>query len=332
LEEHFDLAVDVLADLALYPRLDPADVEKEKGVIAEEIRNSEDTPDDRVHDLFADVVWRGHPLGNRILGTVDSVTSFTPEGIADYHGRAYTAPNVLISMAGCFDWERAVATVAEKFAPAKAGRPMGASQVAATGRGATHHAQELAQQYLCVGAAGLPHEHPDRYALALLSTLLGGGMSSRLFQRVREQEGLAYSVFTYADSYTDAGIFCASMSVQPVHGRRAIELTLEEFDRAADQEIPEAELRSVKAQVKGNLLLGLESTTNQMSRLARSEIYAGRYVSVDELIDAIERITAQDVKRVAQQILSRDRLCLVALGGSAERAFLSSDLAPGAAA
>jgi len=332
LEEHIDLAVDVLADLALQPRLDPVEIEREKSVIAEEIHNYEDSPDDRVHDLFAEVVWQGHPLGNRILGTVDSVMGFTREAIAAYHARCYTAPNILVSVAGRFDWGRVVALVAEKFADAPAGSPIRAIEASPNGRGVVHQVKDLAQLYLCIGSAGLPHEHPDRYALVLLSTLLGGGMSSRLFQRVREQEGLAYSVYTYADSYRDAGLFCASMSVQPIHGRRAVQLTLDEFGRAAEERIPDAELASAKAQLKGNLLLGLESTTNQMTRLARSEIYTGRYVPADELIASVDRITAEDVRRVARELLSRDRLSLVALGAQSEKVFEPSDLVPGAVA
>ena len=328
LAEHFDLAVDVLADLALQPRLDSADIEKEKGVIVEEIRNYEDSPDDRVHDLFSEVVWRDHPLGNRILGTIDCVTGFTRGAIETYHARHYTAPNLLVSVAGRYDWNRVVALVEEKLANAPAGPALNAAPVSPNGRGVVHHVQDLAQQYLCIGGAGLPHEHPDRYTLVLLSTLLGGGMSSRLFQRVREQEGLAYSVYTYADSYRDTGLFCASMSVQPMHGRRAVQLTLEEFDRVTRELVPADELESTKAQLKGNLLLGLESTTNQMSRLARAELYAGRYVSVDELIGEIDKITAQDVRRLAGEILSRDRLSLVALGSSFHRDFETSDLAP----
>ena len=332
LEEHLELAVDVLSDLTLRPRLDPVDIDKEKGVIVEEIHNYDDTPDDRVHDLYSELVWRGHPLGNRILGSVDSVTAFTPQAIASYHARHYTAPNILISVAGRFDWERVVAAVSEKFGPAPAGAPLQAAMATPNGRGVSHHVQDLTQLYICVGGAGYRHEHPDRYAMALLSNLLGGGMSSRLFQRVREQEGLAYSVFTYADSYRDAGIFCASMSVQPAHGRRALALTLEEFARVAEEAIPEAELESCKAQLKGNLLLGLESTANQMSRLARSEMYAGRDVPVEEMIAAVERITGADVRRVARELLTRERLCLMALGPGGERLFEASDLVTGAAA
>lgn len=329
LEEHLDLAVDVLSDLTLHPRLDPADVEKEKGVIIEEIRNYEDTPDDRVHDLFSDVVWRGHPLGNRILGTEDSVRAFSNDAIAGYHARHYTAPSLLVSVAGRFDWDRVVSLVESKFAGAPGGEAARLTASAPEGHGVIHHERELAQQYLCVGGAGLPHEHPDRYALVLLSTLLGGGMSSRLFQRVREQEGLAYSVYTYADSYSDAGIFCASMSVQPDHGRQAIRATLEEFDKVGGEGVPDEELRAVKAQLKGNLLLGLESTTNQMTRLARSEIYSGRYVSVDELIAAIDRITEDDVKRLARGVAARERLSLVALGPSDGPPFTPRDLENG---
>jgi predicted Zn-dependent peptidase len=329
LDEHLGLALDVLADLALSPRIDPVDVDKEKSVVVEEIHQYEDTPDDRVHDMFADVVWSGHPLGNRILGSAETVNSFSSEVVAAYHARHYTGPNIVVSLAGNYRWDDVVSLVAEKFGAAPAGTVSPDRNAPPTGRAVHHEVEDLAQQYLCVGAAGLPHEHPDRYALVLLSTLLGGGMSSRLFQRVREQEGLAYSVYTYADSYNDTGIFCASMSVQPAHGRRALSLTLDEFDRVAEEGIPAEELASMKAQVKGNLLLGVESTSNQMSRIARSEIYAGRYVSIDEMIATVDRITAEDLRRLAREVLSRDRLSLVALGSSPDGAFEAADLAAG---
>ena len=326
LEEHLDLAFDVLADLVLRQALDPDEVQKEKAVIVEEIHQYDDTPDDRIHDLFAEVVWRGHSLGKRILGTVGSVNAFTRDAIAAYHASHYTGPQILLSVAGRFDWDRVAALAERHFAPAPPGARPAAAEPAPRGGDVVHHVEDLSQQYLCIGAPGLAHEHPDRYALVLLSTLLGGGMSSRLFQRVREQEGLAYSVYTYADSYNDAGIFCASMSVQPSQGRRAVRLTLDEFRRVAEEGVPAEELRSAKAQLRGNILLGLESTTNQMTRLARAEIYAGRYVAVDELLQAVERITAADVRRIAGTMLARERLSLVALGSSADGSFAASDL------
>lgn len=332
LDEHLDLAVEVLADLVLHPRLDPDDVEKEKKVVLDEIHTYEDTPDERVHDLFADVVWAGHPLGNRILGTRESVQAFTREDVARYHGRRYGARNLLLAIAGRFDWERFVEEVTRRFGDAGPGLRPESNGVEGNGRDVVHHVKDLAQQYLCLGARGLPSQHPDRHALVVLSTLLGGGMSSRLFQRVREQEGLAYSVYTYADFYRDAGIFCAGMNVQPEHGRRAIALTLEEFDRVIQDGVPAAELDSTKAQLKGSLLLGLESTSNRMHRIARNELYEGRFVPLEELVRRVEGVTAQDVQRVASEIIARERLSLVALGPSAGAAFAAQDLTLGDAA
>ncbi|HYJ33966.1 MAG TPA: pitrilysin family protein [Candidatus Binatia bacterium] len=327
LEDHLDLAVDVLADLSLSPRLDPADVAKEKQVVAEEIHNYDDTPDDCVHDLFADVVWNGHPLGNRILGSEASVTAFTPEEVAAYHGRHYTAGNMIVAIAGRFDWPRVVDLVERHFAPAPAGAPPAPPRAAnGAGREVVHHVRDLAQQYLCIGAPGLRQEDPDRYALVLLSTVLGGGMSSRLFQRVREQEGLAYSVYTYSDSYEDAGIFCAAMSVHPSQGRKAVRVTLEEFDRIIESGITPEELASAKEQLKGSLLLGLESTSNRMHRIARSILYSGRFLPVDELVRTIDRITAEEVREMAVRVLDRDRLSLVALGADQNGAFSEADL------
>jgi predicted Zn-dependent peptidase len=332
LDEHLDLAVEVLADLVLHPRLDPDDVEKEKKVVLDEIHTYEDTPDERVHDLFADVVWAGHPLGNRILGTRESVHAFTREDVARYHVRRYGARNLLLAIAGRFDWDRFVEEVTLRFGDAGPGQRPESNGVEGNGRDVVHHVKDLAQQYLCLGARGLPSQHPDRHALVVLSTLLGGGMSSRLFQRVREQEGLAYSVYTYADFYRDAGIFCAGMNVQPEHGRRAIALTLEEFDRVIQDGVPPAELDSTKAQLKGSLLLGLESTSNRMHRIARNELYEGRFVPLEELVRRVEGVTAQDVQRVASEIIARERLSLVALGPSAGAAFAAEDLTLGDAA
>jgi predicted Zn-dependent peptidase len=332
LDEHLDLAVEVLADLVLNPRLDPADVEKEKKVVLDEIHTYEDTPDERIHDLFADVVWVGHPLGNRILGTRESVEAFTREEVLDYHARRYGTSNLLIAIAGKFDWDRFLAQVSLRFGRVAPGIPPEPNGVEPNGRDVVHHVKDLAQQYLCIGARGLPSQHPDRHALIVLSTLLGGGMSSRLFQRVREQEGLAYSVYTYADFYRDAGIFCAGMNVQPEHGRRAIALTLEEFERVIREGVPAPELESAKAQLKGSLLLGLESTSNRMNRIARNELYEGRFVPLDELVRRVDRVLSSDVQRVASELISRDRLSLVALGPSAGTAFETGDLSLGDAA
>ena len=328
LDEHLDLALDVLADLTLRPRFDPADVTKEKQVVLEEIHNSEDTPDDRIHELFADVVWKGHPLGQRILGSKETVSAFAPDKVRAYHQRHYVGSNLLISIAGKFDWDHFVAQVEERFGDARAGASDLVVTSPSSGRAVIHHVEDLQQQYLCIGGPGLPHEHPDRFTLALLSTVLGGGMSSRLFQRVREQEGLAYAVYTYADSYLDSGILCAAMNVQPEHGRRALRLTLEEFDRIADEGLPPDDLTAAKAQLKGGLLLGLESTSGRMHRIARSQLYAGRTVPVEELVQSIEIITSDDVRRVARTLLPREGLSLVALGGSDARPYEEADLMP----
>lgn len=332
LDEDLDLAVEVLADLVLCPRLDPDDVEKEKKVILDEIHTYEDTPDERIHDLFADIVWAGHPLGNRILGTRESVQAFTKEDVARYHARRYGTSNLLIAIAGKFDWDRFVEQISLRFGEAQGGLTPETGGIEPNGRDVVHHVKDLAQQYLCIGARGLPWQHPDRQALIVLSTLLGGGMSSRLFQRVREQEGLCYSIYTYADFYRDAGIFCAGMNVQPEHGRRAVALTLEEFERVIREGVPEPELRSVKAQLRGSILLGLESTSNRMHRIARNELHEGRFVPVEELVGRVDQVSSQDVQRIAAEIIARDRLSLAALGPSAGPAFETGDLAVGHAA
>jgi predicted Zn-dependent peptidase len=314
LEEHLDLAVDVLADLALSPRIDPVDVEKEKGVILEEIHSSEDTPDDRVHDLFADTVWRGHPLGHRILGDEATVAAFTPEMVADYHGRHYVAPNLLLSVAGSFDWDRLVGMVERHFDAAPGRSARGLTKASPNGGGVFHHVQDLAQQHLCIGGVGLPHEHPDRFVLVLLSSLLGGGMSSRLFQRVREELGLAYSVYTFQSFHADVGMHGVYVGTGPETARDALEAIHLELADVADRGLPESELAMGKSQLKGQITLSLESVTARMYRCAAVELYGEPYRSLDEMLALVDAVTPEQVAEVAREFFAPERQTIVSLG------------------
>jgi len=314
LDEHLDLAVEVLADLVLHPRLDPADVEKEKKVVLDEIHTYEDTPDERIHDLFADVVWAGHPLGNRILGTRQSVETFTREAIARYHGRRYGASNLLLAIAGRFDWDRFLAEVALRFGNAAPGvRPDGHG-VETNGRDVVHHVKDLAQQYLVIGARGLPSGHPDRHALVVLSTLLGGGMSSRLFQEIRERRRKAYTVYSFLSSYCDAGYTGFYVGTSPEWVREVVEVIRAELERVTRDGLAPAELVRVKNQMKGNMLLGLETSDSRMSRLAKNAIYFGRDVTLDEVAVGIDGVTNADVVRICQRLFRPRSLALTVLG------------------
>ena len=319
LDEHLPLAVDVLSDIICRSVFSPKDVEKEKKVVVDEIRAMEDTPDDEIHDIFASVVWRGHSLGRSILGSRETVTGFTRDDVTGYFSKNYVAPNVIVSVAGKFDYPSLLDLVGRSFTLPGGPAPSEDSAVPGYARATDITEKKLSQEYFCVGTRGVSYSHELRHPLLVLNVAMGGGASSRLFQRVREEEGLAYSVFTYADFLRDSGIFCASAGVDPGSTRRALDVVLEEFDKALESGLSEAEVRSAKEQLKGSLLLGLESMSNRMTRLARSEIYYGRYVSVDELVAMIEAVDARAAQKAAELVLGRERLSLVALGPTSRK-------------
>jgi len=319
LDEHLPLAVEVLSDLLCHSVFAPKEIEKEKKVVVDEIRAMEDTPDDEIHDLFASAIWKGHSLGRSILGSRETVSGFTRDDVTGFFRRNYVAPNVIVSVAGRFDHPALLDLAGRSFTlPPDPGPPQD-SVVPDYARATEVTERKLSQEYFCVGTRGVSYNHELRYPLLVLNVALGGGASSRLFQRVREEEGLAYSVFTYVDFLRDSGIFCASAGVDPGSTRRALDVVLEEFDRALESGLSEAEVRSAKEQLKGSLLLGLESMSNRMTRLARSEIYYGRYVPVDEVVAMTEAVDARSVREAAELVLDRERLSLVALGPTSKK-------------
>jgi len=318
LDEHLPLAVDVLSDILCHSVFSPQDIEKEKKVVTDEIRAMEDTPDDEIHDLFASVIWRGHSLGRSILGSRETVNGFSREDVAGFFSENYVAPNIIVSVAGSFDYAALLDLTGRSFTISGNPAPSSESGIPGYARATEVTERKLSQEYFCLGTRGVAYDHELRYPLLVLNVALGGGASSRLFQRVREEEGLAYSVFTYADFLRDSGIFCASAGVDPGSTRRALDVVLEEFDKALQSGLSEAEIRGAKEQLKGSMLLGLESMSNRMSRLARSEIYYGRYISVDEVVAATEAVDALGVRKAAELVLDRECLSLVALGPSSK--------------
>ncbi len=319
LDEHLSLAVDVLSDILCHSVFAPQDVEKEKKVVVDEIRAMEDTPDDEVHDLFASAVWRGHSLGRSILGSRETVRGFTRDDVTGFFRENYGAPNVIVSVAGKFDYPALLDLVGRSFTLPPNPAPSQDSVIPDYVRVTEITEKKLSQEYFCLGTRGVSYDHELRYPLLVMNVAMGGGASSRLFQRVREEEGLAYSVFTYVDFLRDSGLFCASAGVDPGSAGRALDVMLEELEKAVQSGLSDAEVRSSKEQLKGSLLLGLESMSNRMTRLARSEIYYGRYVSVDELVAMIEGVDAENTRKAAELVLDRERLSLVALGPASKK-------------
>jgi predicted Zn-dependent peptidase len=319
LDEHLPMAVDVLSDILCHSLFDKDDVEKEKKVVLDEIRALEDTPDDQIHELFAGAIWKNHSLGRSILGSRETVRAFSRTDIMDFFNRHYGAPNVIVSVAGKVDYPRLLDLLAESFSLPSAPVPEDDPGPPDYVRQIEVNERKLSQEYVCLGTRGVSYNHELRFPLLVLNVAMGGGMSSRLFQKVREEEGLAYSVYTYVDFLRDSGIFCGFAGVEPESTRRVLEVLLGEFGRAMESGLSCDEVCSAREQLKGSLLLGLESMSNRMTRLARSEIYYGRYISVDELVSMIEQVNEESSRKAAELAFKRENLTLVALGPCPEK-------------
>jgi predicted Zn-dependent peptidase len=309
LDEHLPLAVEILGDVVLNPLFDPAEMAKEKKVIFEEINMVEDTPDDLVMELFAAAFWPGHPLGRAILGTKRTVGRFRRDDLASYFARVYHPANILIAAAGHLEHGAVAALVGRHFAGLHRGvtprNPLpgarGRAPVAVT-RTVTRSKKELEQVHVCLGARAYPQAHPDRYACYVLNTVLGGSMSSRLFQNVREKRGLVYSISSGVTAYSDAGLLSIYAGTSLDSAPEVIRLTLEEIRRLRGEPLGEEELRRAKDHIKGGLVLSLESSGARMNHLARQEIYFGRQHPLDEILDGVEAVGADDVQRVAADV------------------------------
>jgi predicted Zn-dependent peptidase len=314
LDEHLPLAVDLLADIVLRPAFAPDEIEREKKVILEEIKMVEDTPDDLVHELFTQHFWEGHPLGRPILGSKETVEALTEESLRDYFRGVYVAPNMVISAAGNLQHEHVRELVSRAFESLPAsGEPFTENPPRVVPQVITR-TKDLEQSHVCLGTNSYPQRHEDRYVSYILNTLLGGSMSSRLFQNVREKRGLAYAVFSGLSAYRDAGNItiyagCANEAVGEV-----IDLCVEELRGLKRALVPDAELRRAKDHLKGSLMLSLENTASRMSHLARQEIYFDRHFGLDETLAGVERVSPEDLQRVACDLFSNGSLAATVLG------------------
>jgi predicted Zn-dependent peptidase len=314
LDEHLPLAIDILSDIVRNPAFSPDDIEREKKVVLEEIKMVEDTPDDLVHELFTQGFWENHPLGRPILGTKETVESLNTELLRDYFTNVYTAKNLIVSAVGNLEHERVRELVAEKFGsltqpgePARDEAPRVVPKILVRNK-------ELEQSHLCLGVGSYPQNHDDRYSSYVLNTLLGGSMSSRLFQNVREKRGLAYAVFSGLSAYRDAGSFTVYAGCSNEAVGEVIDLIVEELRGVKQTPVPEAELQRSKDHLKGSLMLSLENTASRMSHLARQEIYFDRQFGLDETLQGIEQVTVLDVQRVATDLFQNSSLAATVLG------------------
>jgi predicted Zn-dependent peptidase len=315
LDEHVPIAIDILSDLVLNPVFDPKDITREKGVILEEIKMDEDNPDYLVHEIFTQNFWKDHPLGKPILGTKETVRSFEQQKLFDFYRQRFAPNNIIISAAGNLNHKEFVDLIKSRFAPLKS-VPNGYHQPApaVTPRIITRNKKSLEQVQLCIGVPSHPISHEKRYVSYVLNTVLGGGMSSRLFQKVREEQGLVYSIYSDLNPYRDTGCLTVYAGTSVESTRNVVDSVLTEFHELKSNPIAEDELRRAKDQLKGSLMLSLESSTSRMSNLARQEMYFERFFSLDETINQIESVTADEISEMSNQLFQTEKIAITALG------------------
>ncbi len=328
LDEHLSLAFDVLADLVLHPMFREEDIEKEKGVILEEIKMEADSPDYLVHEIFSANFWKDHPLGKPILGTRESVKRFDQDRIRGYYSQVYSPANMLVTGAGNLTHDRLVKLVREHFASVPAGEPQAVEAIPTThARIALRNKKSLEQVHMCLGVPSYPLPHQERFACYVLNTLLGGGMSSRLFQNIRERQGLAYAVFSELSPYRDTGCLSIYAGTSVESARKVVESIMNEFRQLKSERIADEELRRAKDHLKGSLMLSLESTASRMSNLARQKMYFGKFFSLDEVLESIESVSADDVQRIARTFFDPKQIALTVLGNLEDLKIGREDLA-----
>jgi predicted Zn-dependent peptidase len=324
LDEHVPLAIDLLSDMVMHPALLPAEIKREQGVILEEIKMVEDAPDDLVHEEFTQQFWARHPLGRPILGTPDTVNSFTSDGLRAYFERTYLAPNLIVAAAGNLEHaalrdlvQAAFASLPTSALPAVGGAP-------AVTPGVVVREKDIEQSHICIGTAAYPQAHEDRHALYVLNTILGGSMSSRLFQHIREDRGLAYAVWSSLMTYSDAGALTIYAGCAVERLPEVVDLTVKELAQLRAHAVPGDELRRAKDHLKGSLMLSLENTSSRMSQLARQELAFGRQYTLDQLLAGIEGVSVEDILRVAADLF-REGASVATVVGPAMDATLSTD-------
>ena len=327
LDEHLPLALDILSDLVLNPLFRKDDIEKEKGVILEEIKMEADQPEFVLHEAFIGSFWKGHGLGKPILGTKETVKKFGQEMLFDYFGRIYSPQNILITAAGNLNHDELVEMIREKFegldekgaAPADS-VPKPYAPIVLKKR------ESLEQIHITLGVPAYPLAHKLRFPLYVLNTVLGGGMSSRLFQNIREKQGLAYAVYSELNLFSDTGCFTIYAGTGVETAKQVIASTMHEIRKIKEEPITYEELRRAKDHLKGSLMLSLESTSSRMSNLARQELYFKDFLTLDEMLENIEAVNRDEVQKIAQEFFRTENVALAMLGKLGDNHITREDL------
>jgi len=315
LADHVPIALDVLADLVLNPVFASTDIERERGVILEEIKIDEDNPDVLVHELFTQNFWKDHPLGKPILGTTATVGQLNQQKLFDYHTGRFLGGNMVFSAAGALDHDEFVEAVSHKFSGLPAGEAVHEMQAPlANARILLRNKKALEQVQLCLGGRAPPITDDNRYATLILNTVLGGGMSSRLFQTIREERGMAYSIYSDLSPYSDTGTLCVYAGTSAGKAIETVDLILAEFRNLKEIPLADEELTRAKDQLRGNILMGLESSNSRMANLARQEMYFHNFMTVEEVIARIDAVDAAQVQAMAQRLFIPERIAVTLLG------------------
>ncbi len=313
LDEHVPVAVEVLADMLQEPALRTKDVTSEREVVLEEISLHEDSPDERIHDLMAAELWGIHPLGRSILGHGGTIRALSAAAAREFYSERYRPRNLVVAAAGNIAHKKVVGLV-RKFLRGEGDYAPRQTYVPEVERHAAVFNKRTEQAHICYGTQVFDARHPDRFALAIMDNVLGGGMSSRLFQQVREKRGLVYSIFSYHSLYSETGLMAIYAGTRPSNAEEVIKIVQGELGKVAGRGVTKEELRRAKDHFKGQLVLGLESTNNRMTRLGKSELGGVELLTLDELVQRVEAVSMADVKTLAQQFLTPERMVLAVIG------------------
>jgi len=329
LDENVPPAMDVLSDLVLHPTFAPEDVDREKGVILEEIKMDEDNPDYLVHEVWTQNFWKGDALGRPILGTAKTVSGFDQQTLLNFYAGKFTPQNMVFSAAGNLDHDEFVARVEREFGSLAASAGVGPKVAApvATPHITLKRKKSLEQVQFCLGMPAPPVNDSRRYVVYMLNTMLGGGMSSRLFQTIREDQGLAYSIYSEMNPFRDTGSLCIYAGTSVDKTQTVLQLTLQELRRLKEEMVSDVELKRAKDQLKSNMVIGLESSGSRMANLARQQMYFGRFFGVDEIMEEIEAVTTTDVQELAQELFKPETMALTLLGNLGTMKVEREDLA-----
>lgn len=314
MDARLDSMVDILSDIFLNSVFDPTEIERERPVILQEIGMSEDNPEDYLQTLAGRAVWGDTPLGRSILGTRENVSGFTSQDVRHFFKRLYQPERILISAAGNLDHQRIVDLVRDGFEKIGPGNGFPERTVPPIRSVTGIYQRDLEQEHLCINTPGIAISDPRRFAFSVLNTILGGNMSSRLFQEIRERRGLAYSVYSFASSYMDSGLFGLYAGVSPENTELTLNLMHQQLDRLQAKPVGDDELADAKEFIKGNLLLAAESNDNQMVRLAQNEINFGKYIPVSDVVAQIDAVQTADVQTLANDLFGDQRYSLTLLG------------------